>query len=59
MATETDSETPGGSHFQSATADKFREIIERLTGRRVRAFVSGIDADVDICSEVFYLEEAD
>lgn len=45
-------------YFQSATAEKFREIIERLTGRRVRAFVSGLDADVDICSEVFYLEDA-
>ncbi|HET9184637.1 MAG TPA: Na-translocating system protein MpsC family protein [Solirubrobacterales bacterium] len=43
-------------YFQAATAGKFREIIERLTGRKVRAFVSGLDADVDICSEVFYLE---
>jgi uncharacterized protein YbcI len=43
-------------YFQAATADKFREIIERLTGRKVRAFVSGLDAEVDICSEVFYLE---
>lgn len=44
-------------YFQSATADKFREIIERLTGRRVRAFVSGIDANADLCCEVFYLED--
>lgn len=43
-------------YFQAATADKFREIIERLTGRKVRAFISGLDADVDVCSEVFYLE---
>jgi uncharacterized protein YbcI len=43
-------------YFQAATADKFREIIERLTGRRVRAFVSGLDAGKDVCSEVFYLE---
>lgn len=43
-------------YFQAATADKFREIIERLTGRKVRAFVSGLDAEVDLCSEVFYLE---
>jgi uncharacterized protein YbcI len=43
-------------YFQSATADKFREIVERLTGRKVRAFVSGLDAGVDICCEVFYLE---
>jgi uncharacterized protein YbcI len=46
-------------YFQSASSDKFREIIERLTGRRVRAFVSGIDADVDISSEIFYLEDGD
>jgi uncharacterized protein YbcI len=44
-------------YFQAATADKFREIIERLTGRKVRAFISGLDADVDVCSEVFYLED--
>jgi uncharacterized protein YbcI len=43
-------------YFQAATEDKFREIIERLTGRKVRAFLSGIDADVDVCAEVFYLE---
>jgi uncharacterized protein YbcI len=43
-------------YFQSATADKFREIIERLTGRKVRAFISGLDAGVDVCCEVFYLE---
>jgi uncharacterized protein YbcI len=44
-------------YFQAATANKFREIVERLTGRKVRAFISGLDANVDICSEVFYLED--
>ena len=43
-------------YFQHATSERFREIVERLTGRRVRAFVSGLDADADLCSEVFYLE---
>ena len=43
-------------YFQAATSDKFREIIERLTGREVRAFISGLDADKDVCSELFYLE---
>lgn len=43
-------------YFQAATADKFREIVERVTGRRVRAFVSGLDAGADVCAEVFYLE---
>jgi len=44
-------------YFQAATENRFREIIERLTGRKVRAFISGLDAKVDICSEVFYLED--
>lgn len=42
-------------YFQYATSEKFREIIERVTGRRVRAFISGIDPDADVCAEVFYL----
>ena len=43
-------------YFQAATHDRFTEIVERLTGRKVRAFISGLDANVDVCSEVFYLE---
>lgn len=43
-------------YFQAATADKFRGVVERVTGRKVRAFISGLDAGVDICCEVFYLE---
>lgn len=43
-------------YFQAATNDKFREIVERVIGRKVRAFVSGLDAGADICAEVFYLE---
>lgn len=43
-------------YFQSATHDKFTEIVERLTGRGVRAFISGLDASQDVCAEVFYLE---
>jgi uncharacterized protein YbcI len=43
-------------YFQAATSDKFREIIERVTGRKVRAFISGLDAGADVCAEVFYLE---
>lgn len=45
--------------FQYATEAQFREVIERLTGRRVRAFVSGLDAGKDVCSEVFYLGASD
>jgi uncharacterized protein YbcI len=44
-------------YFQAATGDKFREVVERLTGRKVRAFISGLDADADVCAEVFYLED--
>ena len=43
---------------QYATIDDFIEIVERLTARRVRAFVSGIDTRADLCSEVFYLDGA-
>lgn len=43
-------------YFQAATHERFREIVERLTGRRVRAFISGLDAAEDVCAEVFYLE---
>jgi uncharacterized protein YbcI len=42
--------------FQYATEGAFREVIERLTGRKVWAFVSGIDTHQDVSSEVFYLE---
>lgn len=42
--------------FQHASEDKFRTVIEELTGRKVRGFVSGIDVEQDISSEVFYLE---
>ena len=44
--------------FQHATEDEFIEVVERLTNRRVRGFVSGIDTGRDISSEVFYLEPA-
>jgi uncharacterized protein YbcI len=42
--------------FQHATEPEFREIIERLTGRKVRAFVSGMDTEEDVSAEIFYLE---
>lgn len=46
-------------YFQAATSDKFTEIIERVTGRKVRAFISGLDAEADVCAEVFYLASKD
>jgi uncharacterized protein YbcI len=42
--------------FQHATEQQFRDIIEGITGRTVRGFVSGMDTHRDISSEVFYLE---
>jgi uncharacterized protein YbcI len=42
--------------FQYATVPEFVEAVERITGRKVRAFVSGIDTGQDVSSEVFYLE---
>lgn len=42
--------------FQHSTESEFREAVETITGRKVRAFVSGIDAEHDVSSEIFYLE---
>ena len=42
--------------FQHVCEADFRESVERITGRKVRAFVSGIDPDTDVSSEVFYLQ---
>lgn len=45
--------------FQSATEDDFRGIVERVLGRKVRGFISGIDTGHDISAELFYLEPRD
>jgi uncharacterized protein YbcI len=42
--------------FQYAAEPQFCEVVERLTGRDVWAFVSGIDAAQDVSCEVFYLK---
>jgi uncharacterized protein YbcI len=43
--------------FQYATVAEFCEPVERLTGRKVRSFCSGIDTDVDgLSTEVFVLQ---
>lgn len=46
-------------YFQHATEKEFCEVIERVLGREVRGFVSGMDTGRDISSEVFYLRPAD
>lgn len=45
--------------FQYATERALRDVIERLTGREVRGFVSGLDAQRDISAEVFYSASTD
>jgi len=45
--------------FQYADTAVFCGPVERLTGRKVRAFISGIDTAVDICTEMFVLHPAD
>ena len=42
--------------FQRAAATEFREEVERITGRKVWAFVSGTDTERDVSTEVFYLD---
>src|SRR4051794_7123456 len=42
--------------FQYATETEFREAVEAISGRKVWAFVSGIDTKTDVSTEVFYLE---
>jgi uncharacterized protein YbcI len=41
--------------FQYAEVAEFCDPIERLTGRKVRAFVSGIDTEADLATEMFVL----
>ena len=43
-------------YFQHATEDQFCEVIERVLGRKVRAFISGMDTGSDVAAELFYLE---
>ena len=42
--------------FQHASERDFVETVEQITGRKVRAFVSGVDTGQDVSSEVFYFE---
>jgi uncharacterized protein YbcI len=42
--------------FQHASDAEFTGTVEEITGRKVRAFVSGMDTDEDVSTEVFYLE---
>jgi uncharacterized protein YbcI len=41
--------------FQYATTRDFIEPIERITGRTVRSFISGMDTEEDVGMEAFLL----
>jgi len=41
--------------FQYASVKEFVEPIERITGRTVRSFISGLDSDTDVSIETFVL----
>jgi uncharacterized protein YbcI len=43
-------------YFQYATEAEFIGIVERVLGRKVRAFVSGMDTKRDVSAEIFYLK---
>ena len=46
-------------YFQYATEESFRGVVERVVGRKVRAFISGMDTKEDVALEAFYLEPAE
>jgi uncharacterized protein YbcI len=43
-------------YFQYAREADFRATVERITGRTVVGFISGLDTVADIATEVYYLE---
>jgi uncharacterized protein YbcI len=45
--------------FQYSTEAEFRTVVEEITGRKVVAFISGIDTKSDIASETFMLQPVD
>jgi uncharacterized protein YbcI len=45
--------------FQYAESHLFCDAVEQITGRKVRGFLSGVDAEQDISAEVFYLHPED
>lgn len=55
-AQHTDAVTQMRHLFQETMEADFREVVERLTGRRVLAFISGNHADPDIAAELFILD---
>ena len=42
--------------FQHSSEEQLKRPVEDILGRKVRAFISGIDADKDVAVEVYILE---
>ncbi len=42
--------------FQYATEDEFSGAVEEIVGRKVIAFISGLDTRTDVSAELFYFE---
>lgn len=42
--------------FQEAVREEFIDLVERITGRRVRVFLSQVDVDADLAVELFIFE---
>jgi uncharacterized protein YbcI len=43
-------------HFQTVMADRYKGVIEKLTGARVVAFLSQAHVDPDITMEIFFVD---
>jgi uncharacterized protein YbcI len=42
--------------FQAVMADRYKQIIERLTGAKVVAFLSQAHVDPDLTMEIFFVD---
>ena len=42
--------------FQAATSNEFVTAVEKILGRKVRAFASGVDPDANVVFESFFFE---
>ena len=42
--------------FQRVMADRYKQTIERLTGRKVVAFLSQAEVEPDITMEIFFID---
>jgi uncharacterized protein YbcI len=45
-------------HFQTVMADRYKQVIERLTGCKVVAFLSQAHVDPDITMEIFFVDRS-